>query len=427
MKTNLLTVLLLSAIGIGGNLANGECKFNEQRPSVYEEYKELMARGKEEKYSLDTLLTTSADTAEAGAWNLGVFSVKSPNFDHLLALKFSHPEPMDFGARNNPRPREYVAVHKVLGDLYVAPKLRALLDQDVAETVLKQDTFHTALFGRWAGGVDAAKSEQRWFGVAMDRLMDPHPLSRDVAPPPVFATWCQAHVTRALQEMIEIRRRVMMAGIFLLDQQVVIDPQAHVHLIDVDAYYFHEGYSATTNLTKEAENLVSRWELATGAVYDPALKASLFAELNAKHPVCVRPLVYEKADWRDYKPVPCSEKQKAEVANEEETQELAISILPALQHSYLNASWQTKLAWFTSAAGAGLIARSALSRSFLIAAVMVPSAANAQEIPGYYSSPEGLDYLLRQKDRNFTNHVIRTNPSVARLIAGLKEKVETEK
>ena len=310
MKYGLLLFFLFFLHGLAG----ADQLFTRQRPTLFWDYKELAESGRQlshnDSLQILTMMNPHQDTAVSGTYNLGVFSVAAKGllFAKPVALKFSNGEVVDYGPpfKKKGKLQEYVAVHKVLGDLFVSPRIHALLEHDAVDVLLAHPDFQSALYTRHGETVAEQVASSPWIGVVMDLVNDPHPLSRDVATPPIFKRWCESHVRRALDEMVEIRRRVMMAGIFLNDQQLVIDADAHVHVIDVDAYSFDETYAARTSFTDEARILLERWEQASGRGFDPELKENYFRRLQAEHPVALPPDQFPPlADWRDYSAIDC--------------------------------------------------------------------------------------------------------------------------
>ncbi len=305
----------------------------------------------------------------------------------------------------------------------VAPQLRAILEADEVSRLLQNPSVMSALYGRHGPRLEAELKTQ-WLGYAMDLLRAPHPLSRALTIPPYMGSWCEDHIVRALTEMAEIRKRVMAAGVDLNDQQLVVDPDAHVYLIDMDPYIFNPTAAAKTDFMTEALYLIEGWERISGRTLRPETRAALLSKLRSHHPVCTHSVHADTGEWRDLNPIVCGEPEKVPVSvratvkstDEEDSasSDRAIAVWPKLQQQYLTRGFWERVTWLTLLSGAAVAARKVTFAKLALAyAILVPTALNAQEAPGYFGSPEGMDYLLRNSSPEFVEFVIRANPKLA--------------
>lgn len=374
------------------------------------------------------ILNAHRNTAVSGAWNLGVLTVSTSEYRPPIALKFSVAGYFDYepSRRRKARVKQYVAVHRTLGYMRVAPQLRAILDADAVNRMLEHSSVLSALRLRH-GGELANEISVGWLGFAMDLLIEPHPLSRKLPTPYYMSSWCEEHMVRALKEMAEIRKRVMAAGVELEDQQLAIDSSGHVHLLDIDPYVFNPNTSRMPDFTTEANELVDGWQRVSGKTMSPQIRMALMRELQAQQPFCTISVTSDMGEWRDRQPIVCAEEQEATQlvraalkAPEEDglsSAERAIALWPTLQHNYRSRNFWERITWLSILSGAVVVGRKlAFAKLAILYTLIAPSALNAQEAPGYWDSPEGMDFMLRHASPDFAEFTIRTNPRCAQRI-----------
>lgn len=400
--------------------------------AAHEEYEVLSSRGmrlsSDPQTIVSDILNANKNTAVSGAWNLGVLTVASSNFRPPVALKFSNADYFAYDPlkRRRARLKQYVSVHRTLGYLRVAPQLRAILEADEVRRMLERPDVLSALRGRH-GATLTQELGENWIGFAMDLLVDPHPLSRKLPMPYYITHWCEEHIVRALREMAEIRRRVMAAGVELNDQQLVVDPDAHIHLIDVDPYIFNPETSGLTRFTEEALYLINGWERMSGRTFNPAVRQQMLSELDVAHPVCTMSAHADMGEWRDQSQIICEERQrswetaKSTVSSPREDDssvaERAITIFPELQRRYLRQTALERVTWLTLLTGAGYAAfRFGLGKLSIALAILAPSPLNASENKDYFLTPHGFAELLQNSSPDFVRFRIHSDRRLAKMI-----------
>ena len=244
------------------------------------------------------LLNASKDFEMRGRFNEGVCRVRSSLFTRPVVLKIAkadHFAHIDNEAglfeftgsitqgRNSSRFLEYLSVHKHLGDMGIAPKLLGVIEHAQLKKLVKQKKSKIQGLLDIASFSSANLLSEPHVGLLMEEIPFPQPLSRDVPRAvfsPMLATWCEAKVIQAVKEIIEIRRRLILSGIFADDQQVVVEPNGHAYLIDLDSFKLNSNRALQTEFNDEIERLIVRWEESSNEVMDMATYNELKAEAN---------------------------------------------------------------------------------------------------------------------------------------------------
>jgi hypothetical protein len=312
-----LWFLLFNTAVFSSDYANA-CSWRTQRPDARNETIELFNLGDS---ILDSLfptdnLTPSPEGAIDGFNNLSVFALGPIGTLPSAALKIGNTNELGFyrrGLEFVPRKMaRYVAVHLSLGDMKLAPQLRAMVHQDSLISLFDSVTEFSDLMELRTASRELTFFTGEPIGLVMDRLFRIHHLSRDRRPPHWMENWCDSHVLRALNELVEIRKRVIEAGIFLNDQQIVVNSEGHVYLIDVDDYRFNERQSIRTNFIEEAHRLLERYETSTHKVFNREVFSEFEQRLQEQFLVCSQPVLQPWVDFRNTAPINCDEEEQSD-------------------------------------------------------------------------------------------------------------------
>lgn len=297
------------------------CSSSSQRPNNINDIRNLFEIGRRLKTNITptSILTVKGQNAFDGVNNLGVFVVEGD--DEVLTAEQSRGAVLKFQTKQGPAQRpydknldrklpqkliEYASAHLALGEIKVSPSIIALMDHgDLVDFYRASPELKRLLGFKYQGLTEQDFSSQISLGVIMNQLKLIHPLLRRVHPPLFMMSWCEDHVRRALTQIIEIRKRVIEAGIALKDQQLVVDPDANVYLIDVDPYRFDFRAAEQTDFSNEANNLVSSWELATAKQFDRVTFDDLRQRLHQRYEACSRRVDSPWPEFREVEKVIC--------------------------------------------------------------------------------------------------------------------------
>ncbi|NJL23901.1 MAG: hypothetical protein HC902_01065 [Calothrix sp. SM1_5_4] len=289
--------------------------------------------------------------------------------------------------------REYVAAHERLGELALAPRLLAIIELDELRDLAARPETGMQLLMDQAKFDTNLLSTTPYIGLVMEEIPFAHPLSRNVPPEAfgvVMADWCEAQVDQALREIVEIRRRTILSGIHLFDQQLVVDRDAHAHLIDVDGYRFDPRKATDTKVNAEMETLVQRWQTASGRVFPRPLLERRLSEASIAYVPCSEPMI--AGEWRVFAGDICrDERQTAEAP--------VLQVWPNLVQSYERASFVQK-AVAVGGAGAAVWALTTVANPpqvkllTILVGLILPTNVNSNEAEGYYRTPMGVEELM---------------------------------
>ena len=106
-------------------------------------------------------------------------------------------------------------------------------------------------------------------------------------------------MVNAIRELIEIRRRVLIAGVDIIDQQFVVTPSAHSYLIDLDQARFNTS-APFLDISYEILKLVDQWQTSTGQQLESGIKYELLGQAAMPQPACESDADFKEllADWR---------------------------------------------------------------------------------------------------------------------------------
>lgn len=280
--------------------------------------------------SLVRVLNASTDWQDRGQLNFGVFEIAEPggmpvvlkiiDGDQFIVRDSQSALLLDFdgelrthGGKNLSASgfKEYVDVHTLLGKMHTAPKLIGI----VTASNLKR-----AFQSQWSFLREAAEIlefDTAWItkprlagnqaiGVVMQRLpmvMEQgslHPLNRPTQPHPFMKNWSAKDVENVARDLIEIRRRVIMTGVQLIDRQFVLTPSARAYLIDLDQARFNPAQAVLLDLSGEIGKVIAQWEATTGLVFSAELHQTLLQEAAKPYHVCdsESDLTDLFSDWR---------------------------------------------------------------------------------------------------------------------------------
>jgi hypothetical protein len=395
------------------------CTYEHQRPQIHSEYPMLFANGRQligsSELEFDSILNPSTTDPSSGIWNLGVLSFMSSGFmDKTLVLKIGSAELFDYepGSRNSKILAEYVAAHRALGDLKVAPQLHALIKhQDLLNLISSRREIQELISLRYESfDFNEHFNESQRLGIVMEELYGTSPLSRGTRSAPFMAQWCEAHVIKALDQMVEIRRRVITAGIYLEDKQLVVTPTADIYIIDMDAYRFNRDLSERVNFVPEATALISQWEQASGHIFAPELWEKYNNELRTHYSGCTLPVLSPSPDFRLQNDVICEDNSNA--VESYSARQVESSDKRDLEHDLYRSNILSLLATIkslgvqlhstSSLTTIGIIGAGGLALRYVralnpIGALVLGlgvSPAAAADICSYYLTSQGFDFFL---------------------------------
>lgn len=275
------------------------------------------------------LLNASTNWQERGQMNYGIFEITSlqnepvvlkiVNGDQFWVRNPENGLLMDFTGElqthdglnvSSAAFKQYIDVHSLLGQLFVAPRLIA---------VLSGRSLKEAFELKWKAMKEVADQfefSSNWLkkprfhggqavGIVMQRLpLEPeqgpiHPISRPTKPHAFMAEWSPSDVLRAIYDMIEIRRRVITAGVNALDQQFVVTPSARAYLIDLDQARFNP-HDPSFDISYEMLKLIDQWEAISGQRLSRELRFELLDKASVPYAVCSSDADFKDMlhDWR---------------------------------------------------------------------------------------------------------------------------------
>ncbi len=220
-------------------------------------------------------LNPTLESEDHGTLNDGVYRINLTQSSRPLVVKISHPnaytvevdddysdQPKDIKfngelwsdgsvAPGSWRFREYLRVHALLGEIEVVPQLVAVIEYSTLKPILPK-----------------MESREFWIGLVMEEVPRAHALSRATPPASFLASWSESVLIRAVQQILEIRRRVLAVNVIPRDAQMVVTPDGDVWLIDVDAFRLDAMGFSNFPVTHEITKLVGDWEMATGKKFD---------------------------------------------------------------------------------------------------------------------------------------------------------------
>lgn len=298
------------------------CNWQTQRPQADQEFRELIEIGRELNPLMQPMenLTATTNPDLGGAYNLSVLSLEISEILAPLVLKIGSAEPFNFvkihRKRSYDRIIEYTAVHKSLADMQLAPQLHAIIvHEDLSHTFSQSEELQNTISLRYENPIsqEVFDSEQR-IGFIMEQLFNLVLLSRNQTPPPWMSQWCESHVVKALEQMIEMRKRVIEAGILLEDKQLTVNDKADVYLIDIDFYSFNGLLAARNDFMPEARELVRRWEISSGNTFNLNTWEQIFRRLNEPYSPCSRTATLPLPNFRSETPLSCDNNEETSTA-----------------------------------------------------------------------------------------------------------------
>ncbi len=173
-------------------------------------------------------------------------------------------------------------------------------------------------------------------------------------PDPLIGSFCEAQITQALTEILEIRRRVILSGIALDDQQFFVDFKSHIYLMDADLYRFDVSTASHLPVHKEINRLIELWEISSGKRYSANLKAEFLKLAQVTYLPCTQ----KPATHTFRHSIRCESGQEAESAviarlREEFSESSSSSprirlenVWPDLIFNYANLTWSQRALLF---------------------------------------------------------------------------------
>lgn len=216
------------------------------------------------------VLRNPVDSGDKGASNFGILEVRDLNGDRkIVKLSYANsafglerkPDgteiPFDGNDLNHSIFREYVLIHKTLGDLGYALKLEGIIPGKILYP--------------WLKGVDQLNgthfnptSKPDAVGLVLEDIPGAWNITRREAVPPYLKLLEQADAERVLERIVEIEAVLNGLQIDGSDLQIFLSPDGRILLGDLDDFKLAKRTDKPNTLDFVARDFIHDWESMTG-------------------------------------------------------------------------------------------------------------------------------------------------------------------